>query len=278
MWFPPVSMIRAIRVIIKTLTIAIFLALALLQFAGLLLFRKRMLLHRRAAWLRTWCGWVLKILAVRVDFQGETPRSGLVVANHLSYLDILVFSSIAPAIFVAKIEVKSWPVIGLMARLGGAIFTDRRRLKLLPKTIAQVESALRAGVLVVIFPESTTTDGSHMLPFRPALFEAAVRANADVSSAHIRYTDDAGNFARNLCWFGEVNMVRHLAGAFAMRSIMAKLRVAPNSVCYGSRKTAALATFNEVAQLGSDKSGKDRLHEEVASIGGQPSPGAAPCD
>ena len=258
-------MSRSLRVAYKTVAIAICLAAALVQYAATRITRRPPDIHWRAAWLRTWCRRVLRILGARVELSGEMPRSELVVANHLSYLDILVFSSIAPAVFVAKMEVKSWPVIGLMARLGGAIFTDRKRLKLLPETVAQTEAALRAGALVVVFPESTTTDGSLILPFRPALFEAAVRSRIAVRCAHIWYTDEEGNFARDLCWFGEVNMVRHLAGAFAMGSITARVRLADDSTCYRFRKTAAHTTFNEVTLLGGGESRTAPRREIVAS-------------
>ena len=205
-------------------------------------------LRARARWLHRWCRRVLRLMRIEVAVEGSVPEHGLMVSNHLSYLDILTFSAAAPSVFVAKVEVRSWPLFGMMARLGGTIFTDRRRLRQLPRVLAQAQEALRQGVLLVVFPEATTTDGTLLLPFRPAIFEAAVRSGAPVTSAHICYTVE-DEFASELCWWGDVHLMSHVANAFSKKQIGAHVRVWPESHVFADAKTAAATTQAEVLEL-----------------------------
>src|SRR5438874_3972283 len=82
--------------------------------------------HARAAWLHVWCRFACRVLGIHVRLCGSMPRSGLLVCNHLSYLDILVLSSITPCVFVAKANVAAWPLFGWLTRAAGTIFADRQ--------------------------------------------------------------------------------------------------------------------------------------------------------
>ena len=239
-------MLRAVRIVGKAIVIFVALMAALAEFALKTVLRGRTLtLRERTRWLQRWCRRMLRLLAIEVEVQGIIPTAGLLVANHLSYLDIVVFGALAPAVFVAKMEVRSWMLIGRFARLGGAIFLDRWKLRAWPEVVRRIEDTLAASELVVAFPEATTTDGSAMLPFRPAMFEAAVRCAAPVTAAHIWYTLEDDSFGRSLCWFGEVQGTRHLLGAFGQRVIRAAVIVGRPHV-FDDRKDAARKTFGEV--------------------------------
>ena len=224
-------MLRTLRIVRKTAAVFAAMMAALAEFAlrtsynRLLRGRRDACVTERTRWLQRWCRRMLKLLAIEVEVRGEMPGAGLLVANHLSYLDILVFGALAPAVFVAKMEVRSWILIGRFARLGGAIFLDRWRLRAWNDVVSRVEAALRTGGLVVAFPEATTTDGGAMLPFRPAMFEAAVRCGSPVTAAHVWYTLEDGGFGRSLCWFGEVQGARHLAGVFGQPTIHALVTI-----------------------------------------------------
>ncbi len=271
---------RAIRIAWKTVAIFVAMMIALAEFVARTIFRRRTLrLEERTRWLQRWCRRILKLLAIEIELRGEMPlgpaggsrshsRShtpGLLVANHLSYLDIVVFGALAPAVFVAKMEVRSWMLIGRFAKLGGAIFLERWKLRHWPEVVAQVEAALRAGNLVIAFPEATTTDGSALLPFRPAMFEGAIRSGAPVTAAHIWYTLEDGSFGRSLCWFGEVQGARHLLGAFAQPSIRAEVHILRTRV-FDHRKSAAATTFAQV----------EEIHNSMtANVAGEPSQSSA---
>jgi 1-acyl-sn-glycerol-3-phosphate acyltransferase len=124
---------------------------------------------------------LLAALGVRWSVRGRAARPGsLLVANHVSWLDVVVLAAAAPARLVAKAEVRGWPAVGALAAASGTIFVDRSRPRALPDTVAEVAAALRAGTSVAVFPEGTTYCGVDRGPFRPAMFQAAVDAGVPV--------------------------------------------------------------------------------------------------
>ncbi|HEU5400527.1 MAG TPA: lysophospholipid acyltransferase family protein, partial [Terriglobales bacterium] len=135
-------------------------------------------LAERAQWLTDSCRGVLASLGVTVSMEGSMPTHGLIVSNHLSYLDILCYSSTAPCVFVSKVEVRSWPVFGRLATNGGTIYVDRKSRSNAARAAKEIESALRSGIRVVLFPEGTSTAGDNVLPFNAPLLEGAIRAGA----------------------------------------------------------------------------------------------------
>jgi 1-acyl-sn-glycerol-3-phosphate acyltransferase len=142
----------------------------------------------RAVVVRTVARGMLAALGVRVQLRGRPPRPGsLLIANHVSWLDVIVLLAITPARLVAKREVRGWPAIGAMAAAIGAVFVDRSRPMALPHTVAEVAAALRSGMSVAVFPEGTTYCGVDQGPFRPAMFQAAVDAGAPVVPVTVAY-------------------------------------------------------------------------------------------
>lgn len=137
--------------------------------------------------------WVLRAAGIRPISRGA-PRSGpsLVVANHVSWLDVLVLAAAAPMLPVAKSDVRGWPLIGTVASRVGALFVRRDRWRDLPDAVQQVTAALRRGHRVQVFPESTTRCGTALNPFRHAAFQAAVDAAVVISPVALGYRDRAG--------------------------------------------------------------------------------------
>ncbi|MGV9371690.1 lysophospholipid acyltransferase family protein [Micromonospora tulbaghiae] len=148
---------------------------------------------RGRAALRGWARWTLRTLGVRLLVRGRAPRGrALLVANHVSWLDVLAVLAVSPARMLAKREVRRWPLVGALAAAAGTVFVDRSRPRDLPATVAQVAGALRSGRSVAVFPEGTTwcgaaTDCRPSGGFRPAMFEAAVAAGAPVVPLRIGY-------------------------------------------------------------------------------------------
>ncbi|MCL5286183.1 MAG: 1-acyl-sn-glycerol-3-phosphate acyltransferase [Nitrospirae bacterium] len=116
-----------------------------------------------------------------------TQESALIVANHISWMDIVVIRSLFPARFIAKEEIALWPVVGTSARKAGTFFIARRRLSSFRMTLEQVQKTLDNNGSVAVFPEGTTTCGDRILPFRSGLFEAAIRTGRPVLPIAIRY-------------------------------------------------------------------------------------------
>ena len=131
---------------------------------------------------------LLAALGIRLRWRGAAPRPGtLLVANHVSWLDVVALLAVVPVRPVAKCEVRRWPGIGGLAGVTGAIFVDRSRPKTLPGTVREVSAALRDGWSVAAFPEGTTFCGATRGRFRPAMFQAAVDARAPVVPVFIGY-------------------------------------------------------------------------------------------
>ncbi len=211
--------------------------------------RGRLSTMERAQWLHRWCASALQRLNIQIKTDGVFPARGLLVANHLSYLDILVFSALSPSVFVAKQEVRSWPLFGLMAKMAGTVFVDRTRSADTHRANAEMSQALSDGVVVVLFPEGTSSDGSAVLPFRPALFEAAVTAGEYISSAHISYELDEGSVANDVCYWGPMTFFPHLVRLLSKGTIRARVRFASEIKKFGDRKLAAQITCETVSAL-----------------------------
>ncbi|MBZ5722075.1 MAG: 1-acyl-sn-glycerol-3-phosphate acyltransferase [Acidobacteriia bacterium] len=204
---------------------------------------------RRAQWLHICCRTALQRLHIPIDVQGNFPSRGLLVANHLSYLDILVFSALSPCAFVAKKEVRSWPMFGAMAAMSGTVFVDRSRTTDTQRAKDEMLQALSSGSVLVLFPEGTSSDGSSVLPFRPALFEAAVAAGAPVSSAHISYQADDGSVANDICYWGGMTFLPHLLRLLSRRGVRARVQFASEAKRFDDRKLAANVTREMVLTL-----------------------------
>jgi len=135
-----------------------------------------------------WMQRLTRILGLKVEAKqipADTPA--LLVANHISWLDIIAIASVCPARFLAKDVVRGWPLIGALMALSGTLFIRRDSITDLHATNQTLTSALRAGQRIAIFPEGTTTDGRDMKPFRPGLFEAARQAACEVQPVAVSY-------------------------------------------------------------------------------------------
>jgi 1-acyl-sn-glycerol-3-phosphate acyltransferase len=134
-----------------------------------------------ARWPRACSRAALRAAGVELRVTGGGPLAGaLVVANHVSWIDVLALQAVAPVRMLAKREVRSWPLLGGLAERTGAVFVDRSGLRALPATVAATAAALRAADTVGVFPEGTTWCGGAAGPFRRAAFQAAIDAGAPV--------------------------------------------------------------------------------------------------
>jgi 1-acyl-sn-glycerol-3-phosphate acyltransferase len=148
----------------------------------------------RLALARNWARAMIRALGAQLRIEGAAPAPGsLLVANHVSWLDILAIASCTPAIFVAKAEVRDWPAIGWLAACAEALFLERSSGRSLLRVKNRVAALLHAGREVALFPEGTTTIGSGVLPFRSGLLQAALDGARPVQPVAIAYYGDDGN-------------------------------------------------------------------------------------
>ncbi len=189
-----------------------------------------------------WGAALMPLLGVRVDWQGPAPATPfLLVSNHLSYLDIMVLGSRLPVVFIAKVEVKRWPVVGHLCRIVDTIFVDRSRKADLRRVLDHARAELGRGRGIVFFPEGTTSSGAGLLPFRASLLDLPASLAMPVWAAAIRYETGAGDPPAHLsvCWWGAAPFTPHLWGLLALRRIHVTVRVAPEPIVAGERKQLA---------------------------------------
>ena len=177
------------------------------------------------------------------------PSSGLLVSNHLSYLDIVVLSSIRPCVFVAKRDVANWPLFGWLANAAGTIFVDRDRKLGAPRSIDTIQEAIADGSLVVLFPEGTSSDGSTVLPFKPALLESAVQLRCPITAASIDYALDDGSVANEVCYWRDMTLAPHLVNLFFKREIRANYCFSPPKIRAGNRKELARELHDQILSM-----------------------------
>lgn len=187
-------------------------------------------LRRRLDQFRRWCRAVARISGMRIEPDGSPAAPPvLLVANHLSYMDVIALGATSPAIFVAKAPVARWPLLGPITRLAGTIFIDRARMSDLKRALAQMGAVLDAGFRVAFFPEGTSTAGDRVLPFRSPLLDAAIRRGLPVQPAAIRYETAPGDppAGEAVCWWGDAVMAPHLWRLLGLRGFTAAVRYRP---------------------------------------------------
>ena len=214
--------------------------------------RGRITLEQRAMWLHGASRRVLRALGIESRVCGPAPARGLVVSNHLSYLDIALISAAMPCFFVSKTEVGRWPYFGRAARTGGTIFIDRSSRASTAAVVEQIAERLGLPIPVLVFPEGTSSDGSQVLRFHPSLFEPAIVAGGPVTAAAVRYLLDDGGKESELCWFGDTLFLSHLWRVLGTAGFSAEVRFGEPRV-YPDRRTAAEATHDEIAAMRAER-------------------------
>jgi 1-acyl-sn-glycerol-3-phosphate acyltransferase len=207
-----------------------------------------MTLERRALWGQAICRRMLSSLGIHYHVEGALPTHGLVVSNHLSYLDILILAAATPCFFVSKMEISRWPFFGKAGRAGGTIFLDRSSLASANAVAGEMRERLQLPIPVVLFAEGTSSDGSHVLRFHSRLFEPAIACGAPVTAAALRYIIDGGVEEKELCWFGNAAFLPHIWKALNTPGFFARIRFGQPQV-YPDRRAAAAATYVEVSAM-----------------------------
>lgn len=192
---------------------------------------------------------MLRALETRLTVSGAFPAEGLMVCNHLGYLDVLVIATLAPVVFVAKSDVARWPVIGRLLESAGTILADRNRRCSAAETSSEIRRAIESGLPVVLFPEGTSSDGSGILPFKPTLLQAALDTGSPVTPAAIFYQADGGDVAHDVCYWGDHTFFPHLVRLAHLRRIMAHLAFGEASELPADRKAAAVTLHASVSAL-----------------------------
>jgi 1-acyl-sn-glycerol-3-phosphate acyltransferase len=169
---------------------------------------------------------LLHAVCIEVRARGHIPAPGtplLLVANHISWLDTYALNTVSAARFVAKSEVRGWPVIGTIAARFGTFFLERGRYRAAARAVAGLADALRGAQPVAVFPEGTTSYGECVRHFYPAMFQAAVLSGARVQPVAIRYRDADGAPTEAAAYVGDMSLLESLRLLLRQRRLHAEL-------------------------------------------------------
>ncbi|MEV0479392.1 lysophospholipid acyltransferase family protein [Streptomyces sp. NPDC050508] len=176
--------------------------------------------------VRWWCRTIVRSAGIRLRITGTTTPTGglLLVANHISWLDIPLLAAVRPARMLAKAEIRHWPVAGTLTAGSGALFIDRDRLRALPETVASIAGALRAGGAVAVFPEGSTWCGRAQGHFRRAVFQAALDAGVPVQPVGLHYLTD-GTASTAPAFVGSDSLLTSVWRVVSTRGLVAEVEV-----------------------------------------------------
>ena len=199
--------------------------------------------HRWRNWIfRCWAKGVAAVTRLRITVEGKPPQAPFfLVANHLSYADIIALAAHLDCVFVAKSDVRDWFLIGFLCRSMEIIFVDRSKRHDLPRVIRLIEQAWRKKQGVIVFPEGTSSKGDQILPFKPSLLEPAVKAGLPVSYATLSYETPADEPPAYLsvCWWGDMEFAPHVKEFLKLREVSARIRFGSETFLEADRKVLA---------------------------------------
>ncbi len=236
---------RTARAIGRLVLIALWTGLLLSLLMGGTVFR----LHNaagRIAWrgrvVRRWATGVAAIMGMKISVRGTPPEAPFVlVANHLSYVDVILLQTQLTCTFVAKAEVSTWPILGWLTRTVGTLYIDRKHHRDLLRVNALIEQALHLGDGIVFFPEGTSSKGDRVYPFKASLLALAARQQYPVIPAAISYATAPGETPAHLavCWWGDMTFADHLLNLLKLPFFEAHLVFSPHPIQEMDRKALA---------------------------------------
>ncbi|MCB1895934.1 MAG: 1-acyl-sn-glycerol-3-phosphate acyltransferase [Zoogloeaceae bacterium] len=205
---------------------------------------------RRLRLRRRWSRDLVRALDIAIVGDGPPPPAGsVIVANHVSWVDIFAINAVAPASFVAKSEVRAWPVIGWLAARNDTIFVRRASRVHTLSVNRQIADLIARGRLTAMFPEGTTSDGADVLPFHAALLQPAIDAGAQVVPLAIRYESDDGRRSPIPAYVGDTSLVASIAAICRARGLTVRLLWSePHEVADRHRRHVGVATRAAIRQ------------------------------
>lgn len=203
----------------------------------------------RAERVRWWAAKTLRLLGVRLAAQGSLrPGAKLLVANHVSWLDIMAVHAVCPqARFVSKADVQGWPLVGRLVGAAETIYIERERRRDALRVVHQVAAALQAGDTVAVFPEGTTGDGAALLPFHANLLQAAIATATPVQTVALRFSDRDDAISRAAPYVGETTLAQSLWRLACADGMVAHVAVqTARGTAHADRRRLAVSLREEI--------------------------------
>jgi 1-acyl-sn-glycerol-3-phosphate acyltransferase len=202
--------------------------------------------------VRQWAQSLLRILQLKVIVRGEADflknsSSFLLVANHVSWLDIHVLNAIRPMTFVAKADVSSWPVFGYLAKMLGTIFLEREKISDIKRVIHTVKKTIQASGVVAIFPEGTSSDGRQVLPFKSNLFQSAVDAHCAVLPVKLMY-QERGKWTDKVAFVGDMTLMESIQRVLSSNHIEVIIQVCEPLTAHSTRQVVCDQAYQAISR------------------------------
>lgn len=236
-----VGLWRLIRVVVHVLR---GVAIVALRFGSLDTTQRQ----QRIGW---WSRGLLRAIGVRLVVEGEfRAGANLLVANHVSWLDIAAVHAVCPRTrFVSKSDVRHWPLLGWLIGAVGTLFIERARKRDALRVVHQIAAALQAGETVAVFPEGTTGDGRVLLPFHANLLQAAIASDVPVQPVALRYTEPGLDWSPSVAWLGPTTLVHSVWAIACARGVQVQVSVLPaRATAHADRRALAQRLHDDIAQ------------------------------
>lgn len=245
---------RYFRLVVRVLAIVFWTSVIY----SVLLFGKIILTHLKTArrvWrsfmVKMWARGIAKIIGMRITTKGTPPKQPfLLVSNHVSYIDIILFFTQINTIFVAQGDLQHWPVFNQLIKVADTIFIDRGRKKDVIRVNTLIGKAIQNYEGVIVFPEGTSSCGDGVLRFKPSLFEYAAQNNFPVSFASVHYQTPAKEPPAYLavCWWGDMTLGPHFFDLMKISKIEATIHFGDRTISCDDRKALAQESWRLIAE------------------------------
>jgi lyso-ornithine lipid O-acyltransferase len=248
-------MLRFARSCIRILLLVLLFAYGVVS----LLIRRPRTRAARAEWLHHFSILLLRRLGITARQRGTYPASGVVISNHMGYLDIITFAALHRCVFVAKSDIASWPVIGWMTTMSGTVYVERGRGGSAQRAQADLAAVAQENVPIVFFPEGTSSDGDTVLPFRSGLLANCLAARQTVTAAcvHYRLTRDNGPgvaIGTSVAYWDDTPLPLHIFRLLGLRGIEIEVTFSDAPIAFSpaalsDRRIAATEARTAVLQV-----------------------------
>jgi len=202
--------------------------------------------------IRWWSKGLLWRFNIQVVTYGQPPTTAdkncMILANHISWIDIHALNSVTPVRFIAKSDINTWPIFGYLARKSGTIFINRSSRKDTARIVDTTAECLRNGSNVAFFPEGTTTDGTFLANFKSSIVQAAINADATIHPLAIRYPNPDGSINPKLAYAGDTTMAESMMHALRTKNPVVELHFLPTiSSQAGNRQAITKSAHTAIA-------------------------------
>ncbi|MBI3849818.1 MAG: 1-acyl-sn-glycerol-3-phosphate acyltransferase [Verrucomicrobia bacterium] len=246
-----------LRVLRRFFVFTVLILLCLLEFIFCIWLRgKASSARARADWLQRWSRRHLRNINAEIQRSGQPPARGLLVSNHLSYLDILVLAEAQPMVFLSKAEVRDWPLIGWLTRCAGTLYIQREQKSDVARVNAQFATVVEQGLVLAIFPEGTSTGGNTLLPFRSSVLAPAVEQQWAITPTWIGYSLEDGLVEEEICYWRDMTFGLHALNLLSKRRVTVHVAYAASIEAGPDRKELARQLHAQVCDLAERHGGK----------------------